>query len=92
MKKALLALLIGLAALPLWAQTAAIGGTTDFDAERARLAQERKALDATYATERAACYKKFAVEDCLLESRRRRRIATDDIKRQEAAIDRKSVV
>lgn len=87
MKNTVLALLIGLAAVPGWAQLGATTGTLDFDAERARLAQERKALDKRFNTEQAACYKKFAVEDCLKESRQRRRLATDDIKRQEAAIN-----
>ena len=53
-------------------------GTADFEAERARLAQERKAVEERFATEQAACYQKFAVEDCLEESRRRRRAGTDE--------------
>ena len=67
MKKIFLALLTSLAALPLWAQSDATTGSTNFEVERARLAQERKAVDARFATEQAACYRKFAVEDCLQE-------------------------
>jgi hypothetical protein len=87
MKNIVLALLLGLAALPLWAQSNATAAGADLDAERARLAEERKAISARYDDDRAACYKKFAVEGCLQESRQRRRVATDDIKRQEAEIN-----
>lgn len=87
MKRTVLALLMVLASLSSWAQTIATTGTLDFDAERARLAQERKAAEATFQTEQAACYKKFAVESCLEEGRRRRRVATDAIKRQEASLN-----
>ncbi|MDM0013631.1 hypothetical protein QTH87_14415 [Variovorax sp. J22P168] len=80
-------LIVLLAAMPAWAQTAPNSGGSDLDAERTRLSQERQAVEQRYDTERAACYKKFAVEGCLQESRQRRRMATDDIKRQEAAIN-----
>jgi hypothetical protein len=87
MKNPVLALLIGCAAAPLWAQSGATAPGADLDAERARLGRERAAVEERYTAERAACYKKFAVEGCLEESRRQRRLATDDIKRQEAAIN-----
>ncbi|MDM0034117.1 hypothetical protein QTI33_18435 [Variovorax sp. J22P271] len=87
MKNIVLALLLGLAAAPLWAQSSATAGGADLDAERARLAGERTAISARYDADRAACYKKFAVEGCLQESRQRRRLATDDVKRQEAEIN-----
>lgn len=87
MKSTVVAMLLGLAVLPLWAQTSATTANADLDAERARLSEERKAVEARYATEQAACYKKFAVDGCLQDSRRRRRTETEDIKRQEAAIN-----
>jgi hypothetical protein len=87
MKKLLLSLLIGLGAPPLWAQSTATTGTMDFEAERARLSQERKVIDERFAAEQAVCYQKFAVEGCLEDSRRRRRTATENIKRQEAAMN-----
>ena len=62
MKKTFVAMLLGLAVLPLWGQTSATTANADLDAERARLSGERKAVEARYATEQAACYKKFAVE------------------------------
>ncbi|MDR6535189.1 hypothetical protein [Variovorax soli] len=87
MKKLLLSLLIGLGAAPLWAQSTATTGAMDFEAERARLAQERKEVEERFATEQAACYQKFAVEGCLQDSRRRRRTATENIQHQEAAMN-----
>lgn len=87
MKNIVLAVLMTLGSLPLWAQSNAAAGNADFEAERSRLAAERAAIEARYEKERAACYQKFAVEDCLLDSRRRRRTETDHIKRQETAIN-----
>ena len=87
MKKIALALLMTLASLPLWAQSNAAAGNANFDAERSRLSAERDAIEARFAQERAVCYKKFAVEDCLRESRGRRRVELDSIKRQETAIN-----
>ena len=87
MKKTALALFLALASLPLWAQSNAASGSADLEAERSRLAAEREVIETRYAKERAACYKKFAVEDCLRESRSRRRKETDHIKRQETAIN-----
>jgi colicin import membrane protein len=87
MKKLLACLLIGLGAAPLWAQSTATTGALDFEAERARLAQERTAIEERFATEQAACYQKFAVEGCLEESRRRRRAGIENVKRQEAAMN-----
>ena len=87
MKNIVLALLSALVAVPLWAQSSATAAGADIDVERARLAEERKAISARYDADRAACYKKFAVEGCLQESRQRRRLATDDVKRQEAEIN-----
>ncbi|VTU25560.1 hypothetical protein [Variovorax sp. PBL-E5] len=87
MKNIVLALLIGLSVAPLWAQTSATVGNTDLGAERDRLAQERRAAEAKFSKEEAACYKKFAVEGCLEEARRQRRVETDNIKRQETEIN-----
>lgn len=57
------------------------------DAERDRIGVQRRALDARHAQERTACYKRFAVEDCLRESRRRMREETEDLRRQETALN-----
>ncbi len=87
MKNTVTAFLIASFALPLWAQSSATTGSIELEAERTRLSAERAAIDERFAVEQAACYKKFAVEGCLQESRARRRAQTDDIKRQEAAIN-----
>ncbi|WP_295977319.1 hypothetical protein [uncultured Variovorax sp.] len=87
MKKIVLAVFMALASLPLWAQSNAAAGNADLEAEKRRLSSEREAIEKRFLEERAACYKKFAVEDCLQESRSRRRKETDNIKRQETAIN-----
>ncbi len=71
MKNTVFALLMALATLPLWAQSTATTGNADFEAERARLSQERKAAEDRFQAEQKACYQKFAVEGCLEDSRRR---------------------
>lgn len=83
MKKHTLSLLIAVMALPAWAQNAA----TDVQAEHARIAAERRAVEERYSKEREGCYQKFAVEDCMSDSRRRRREQTEDLKRQEAVLN-----
>lgn len=69
---------------PLWAQ-----GPSDAQiaVERERIAEQRRAIDARHAQERTACYQRFAVEDCLRESRQRLRHQTDDLRRQESALN-----
>jgi len=57
------------------------------ETERTRIAAERKLNDARHAQERTACYQRFAVEDCLRESRRKLRTDTDDLRRQESALN-----
>lgn len=81
-----LPLLLAATATPLWAQSTAAIGNTDLAAERARLTRERAAADKAFSDRRGVCFKRFAVEACLEESRRQKRISLDDIKRQEAII------
>ncbi|AMM23069.1 hypothetical protein AX767_00800 [Variovorax sp. PAMC 28711] len=87
MKKITVCLLLVLAAPSLWAQSLAATGNADFAVERARLTAERAAVDKAFTDERAVCFKKFSVEDCLAKSRQQRRTALDNIKRQEALIN-----
>ncbi len=77
-------LLIGLAAWPAWAQTA---GSQAVEIERLRLASERAALEQRFEKEQAACYQKFVVESCLSVSRRRLRVASDDLNRQTSVLN-----
>ena len=83
-----LLLLLGWMALPpLQAQTEARVSQAELDAERSRIAAERAVLEQRSSQERAACYQKFAVEDCLSESRRARRVTLDRLRRDEARIN-----
>lgn len=90
MKKTFLSFLlvvIAAASLPLWAQSVAAVGNTDMTAERSRLTAERAKVEKDFENERTACFKKFAVESCLEDSRLSKRAALDNIKRQEAIIN-----
>ena len=80
----LLSLLMLACVGPLWAQ-----GLSDAQiaVERERIGEQRRANDARHAQERTACYQRFAVEDCLRESRQRLRHQTDDLRRQESALN-----
>lgn len=80
----LLSLLMLACTGPLWAQ-----GLSDAQiaVERERIGEQRRANEARHAQERTACYQRFAVEDCLRESRQRLRHQTDDLRRQESALN-----
>ncbi len=89
----LLPLLALWACLPAWAQT----GSPDADAqaerqnsiqtERARIASERKKIEARFTAEQTACYKKFAVTGCIDDSRAWRREVLADLRRQEILLN-----
>ena len=80
-----LPLLLAALALPVAAQTP--WAPADMEAEKTRIDGERKSIDARYDEERAVCYKKFAVQDCLTDARRRRRAQVEDLNRQEAILN-----
>jgi colicin import membrane protein len=82
MKPLLLCLALLGAASPAWAQTDAPDG-----AGRARIAAERKQAQARLASEEAACYRIFAVNDCLKAARARSRERLSDLRRQEVALN-----
>ena len=81
MKALLLCLAVFAAASPAWAQGDASGP------ERARIAAERKQADVRLASEEAACYKIFAVNDCLAAARAQRRERLSDLRRQELSLN-----
>jgi colicin import membrane protein len=81
MKKLLLLLAI-LVIHPAWSQN----DSAD-DVERARIAAERKQVDAAFQGEEKACYGKFAVNDCLKDARSKRRAALADLRRQEISLN-----
>jgi hypothetical protein len=55
--------------------------------ERERIAQVRQQEEARFAGQEAACYQRFAVNDCLREVRVRRRAVLEDLRRQEVLIN-----
>jgi len=77
--------LLVLLAAPAWAQSST--ADTDVDSQKARISAERKAVEARYDQDRAACYQKFAVQDCIDGARRKRRTQVEDLNRQEAVIN-----
>ena len=87
MNKFFLSVLLTCAALDALAQADSPVGGLNVATERARIADERAAIARATATERAACYQKFAVDSCLSESRERRREQTDHLKRQQTQLN-----
>lgn len=91
MKNWLAFLLIGFATCALQAQPSSdqtTSVTTDpFQAELDRIQTERGHQEARYAQEEAACYRRFAVNDCLRDVRVRRRVTMEDLRRQEIAVN-----
>jgi len=87
------AILIALASLvaSTWAQVegapASDAAAADAAAQHARIAAQRQEIEQRYDRERADCYQKFAVQDCLNDSRRRRRTQADELNRQETALN-----
>lgn len=60
---------------------------TSGDAARARISAERYKLEATFALEDTACYKKFLVNNCLNEVKVRRHDQLADLRRQEILLN-----
>lgn len=59
----------------------------DVLAERARIQSERDVGESRFSEQRAACYAKFAVTDCLDEVRLRKRHLNDDLRRQTVVLN-----
>lgn len=82
--KRFLILLAGLGTLLL----AAAQQSTSYDPqaaerERARIEAERRQALERYGQEEADCYQRFSVNDCLSDMRKRRRVALEELRRQE---------
>ena len=60
---------------------------TSGDSARARISAERYKLEATFAFEDTACYKKFLVNNCLNEVKVRRHDQLADLRRQEILLN-----
>lgn len=56
-------------------------------AERVRIQSERRQLQSHFARDEAACYQRFAVNDCLIALRAKRREALSDLRRQEVSLN-----
>ena len=82
MKPLLLCLALFAAVSPAWTQTDAAD-----ESERARISIERKQAEARLAAQEVACYKTFAVNDCLVAARARRRDRLSDLRRQELSLN-----
>jgi colicin import membrane protein len=82
MKSLLLRLALLAAVLPAWAQT-----DSQVEADRVRIAAQRKQVDTAFAAQEVACYRKFAVNDCLKAARAQRREQLADLRRQELSLN-----
>jgi hypothetical protein len=82
------ALLLATAAMPLAAQTDAERELALREAQqRERISQARAQHSAQFRAREMACYQRFAVNDCLNESRRAEREIMADLRRQEILIN-----
>ena len=82
MKALLICLALAAGALPVCAQT-----DPATEAERSRIAAERRQADARFAAQDVACYQTFAVTDCLKAARSQRRQLVSDLRRQELSLN-----
>lgn len=55
--------------------------------QRKVLSAQREAIWATYEKEKPLCWQKFAVNHCLSEARRARRLALEPVQKQELALN-----
>lgn len=82
MKPLLFWLALLVAAFPAWAQSEARE-----QAEREHIAALRQQAGAQLASEEAACYRVFAVNDCLKAARARSRERLSELRRQELRVN-----
>ena len=69
------------------AQKDASNADSRLTSELAELKQEKLSIESKYKTLEAACYKKFAVSNCLQDVKTEKLRSLDDIKRRELAIN-----
>lgn len=55
--------------------------------QRARVAQARSTAQTRYETEETACWRRFAVNDCLRSARLERRAALSELRQQELTLN-----
>ena len=81
-------LLFWIAAASLTPAAAALAQDADNSAaDRARIGAERGRVEAAFRVEEKNCYTKFAVNDCLVAAKSRRRAALSDLRRQEILLN-----
>ncbi len=82
------ALLAGGAVLvPALAQATGGDPAMNVAAERSRIATQRAQQEERFAQAEVACYRRFAVFDCLRDARQVRRTALDALRRQEVVLN-----
>ena len=64
-----------------------VNAQTSSDAERSRITADRSSLEAAFALEETACYKRFWVNNCLEDVKVRRRDVMADLRRQEIVLN-----
>ncbi len=87
MSKRIVACLILCFGLCAQAQLLAPISEAQAQAEQARINNEREGFEAQYALQEAACYQRFAVNDCLREVRARKRVSMEALRRQEIILN-----
>lgn len=74
-------------AFGLWLVCLGLQAQTKIDTESLRISTERSRLEAAFAVENTACYKRFLVNNCLDEVKARRRDVLADLRRQEIVLN-----
>lgn len=88
MKRLLLSVFVSILVSPLAAQTDVESLLAERETQqRAWIQQERARYQAQSAAQEIACYQRFAVNDCLNDSRRKLREALADLRRQEIVLN-----
>ena len=88
MKNFALAMLLVLVAPPILGQPAPEDTVAQREAvERERIRQTRATEQSQFEAQEVECYRRFAVNDCLVEVRSRRREVLGDLRRQEISLN-----
>jgi FtsZ-interacting cell division protein ZipA len=59
----------------------------DLAAERQQISAQRAQQEALFLRQQGTCYQRFAVNGCLLEARRERRVVFDELRRREVLLN-----
>jgi colicin import membrane protein len=72
---------------PAMAQNDSLNADSKLALELTELKQEKLSVESKFKTQEAACYKKFAVSNCLQDVKTAKLLALGDVKRRELAIN-----